>query len=66
MQTLSPSLLLWKRMSSETLEEGEKWTQEEVRQKSKIKCTHVYTQKIMNKVIHTFMYKVKYYAAFEI
>ena len=39
-------------MSSETLEEGGKWTQEEVRQKSKIKCTHVYTQKIMNKVIH--------------
>ena len=37
MQTLSPSLLLWKRMSSETLEEGEKWTQEDVRQKGKIK-----------------------------
>ena len=60
-------------MSSETLEEGGKWTQEEVRQKSKIKCTHVYTQKIMNKV--RYMYKVKYmyrntqfttYAAFEI
>ena len=30
MQKMSPSLLLRKRMSSETLEEREKWTQEMV------------------------------------
>ena len=30
MQTLSPSLLLWKRMSNKTLEVGVEWTQEVV------------------------------------
>ena len=39
MQTMSPSLLLRKRMSSETLEGGGQWTQEDVQQKSKIKIT---------------------------
>ena len=37
MQQMSPSLLLWKRMSSETLEDGVPRTQAEVQQKSKIK-----------------------------
>ena len=36
MQQMSPSLLLRKRMSSETLEEGDKWTQEDVQKISKI------------------------------
>ena len=36
MQKMSPSLLLRKRMSSETLENGEEWTQEDMQQKSKI------------------------------
>ena len=37
MQTMSPCSLLWKRMSSETLEGQDKWTQEEMQQINKNK-----------------------------
>ena len=42
MRKMSPSLLLRKRMSSETLEGEDQWTQEVVQQKSKIRISKLY------------------------
>ena len=44
MQWMSPCLLLWTRMSSETLEEEDKWTQEDVQKISSsiFRLTHLF------------------------
>ena len=58
---VTASLLLWKRMSSETLEEEDKWTQEDVQQISEFK----YFKRSIFHLTHLLLHFFLWYAAMQ-